>query len=252
MATTRLRKAFRYPEGDDTDPPEGMDEVEQETLIDKLAAEDTARSILYTRLFLILPLLPLPLYYLPTPFTPLHHHPRTSLLPYLQLLLATLSLLSSAYILYFLPATSPTPPKHPARAAAVHAFATGPHSSGPLHPSTALGNALDDLDLPAWLVSLLRASGFDIFFETAPISTSTSASRNSLARIVPFVGGIAAVMLYVTWVATGGTDGGSMTEEFWSAGLPAVVFCLALFVRGQLRPVDVEGLRRLRYPYKGA
>lgn len=36
------------------------------------------------------------------------------------------------------------------------------------------------------------------------------------------------------------------------ADLPAVIFILILIARSQLKPVDVEGLDRLRYRYKGA
>lgn len=43
MATTRLRKTFRYPTDDD-DIPKDLDEEEQEKLIAKLRAENDERN----------------------------------------------------------------------------------------------------------------------------------------------------------------------------------------------------------------
>ncbi|KAL0263012.1 hypothetical protein SLS55_001987 [Diplodia seriata] len=47
MATTRLRKAFRYPDDSEEEPAEGIDEEEQEKLIAQLQTEDVARTDFY-------------------------------------------------------------------------------------------------------------------------------------------------------------------------------------------------------------
>ena len=112
MATTRLRKAFRYPTDEDSDDPvEGIDEEgphtllpntratltrppEQEKLIQTLHTTDAAKTRLYTTLLLPLPLLPT-LLYLPR---------LTTSLPAASLSAAAIaSLLATAYILYYLP-----------------------------------------------------------------------------------------------------------------------------------------------------
>jgi hypothetical protein len=123
MATTRLRKTFRYPTDEDSDDPvEGIDEEgphtlarilhplpgtlppnarailtrppEQEKLIQTLHTTDAAKTRLYTTLLLPLPLLPT-LLYLPR---------LTTSLPAASLSAAAIaSLLATAYILYYVP-----------------------------------------------------------------------------------------------------------------------------------------------------
>jgi hypothetical protein len=45
MATTRLRKAFKYPsEDEDSSDPEGLDEEEQEQLINQYIEADAAKT----------------------------------------------------------------------------------------------------------------------------------------------------------------------------------------------------------------
>ena len=58
MATTRLRKAFRYPsEDDDLDEPDELDEEHQERLIADLQQQDAEKNALYRKAFLAIPLL---------------------------------------------------------------------------------------------------------------------------------------------------------------------------------------------------
>lgn len=40
--------------------------------------------------------------------------------------------------------------------------------------------------------------------------------------------------------------------EAWRCWLPSIVFGIVMFARRQMAPLDVEGLERLRYVYKGA
>ncbi|OBT75891.1 hypothetical protein VF21_04443 [Pseudogymnoascus sp. 05NY08] len=88
----RLRKTFQYPDSDDDDTPEALDEEEQAHLITTLRARNTATNILYTRLFTTFPLL-LTLAYLP-PLSSAH-----GALP----LLALTSLIASAWVMYAFP-----------------------------------------------------------------------------------------------------------------------------------------------------
>jgi len=41
-------------------------------------------------------------------------------------------------------------------------------------------------------------------------------------------------------------------EDMWRGLLPGMIFAIVMFARTQMRPLDVAGLERLRYGYKGA
>ena len=47
MATARMRKTFAYPDSENESEPEGIDETEQEQLIDQLRQSDAERTELY-------------------------------------------------------------------------------------------------------------------------------------------------------------------------------------------------------------
>ncbi|KAF2239392.1 hypothetical protein EV356DRAFT_528652 [Viridothelium virens] len=97
MTAARLRKAFRYPSESDSDGPvEGIDEEEQDKVISKLNTQDAVQNALYTKAFLALALLPLPWY-----LTTLFSQPTTQDL--LVVIISITSLLSTAYIVYFMP-----------------------------------------------------------------------------------------------------------------------------------------------------
>ncbi|ELR08666.1 hypothetical protein VC83_03853 [Pseudogymnoascus destructans] len=87
-----LRKTFQYPDPDDDDTPEALDEEEQQHLITTLRASASATNTLYTRLFTTFPLL-LTLAYLP---------PLSSARGALPLLALT-SLIASAWVMYAFP-----------------------------------------------------------------------------------------------------------------------------------------------------
>ncbi|KAL2355734.1 hypothetical protein BJ546DRAFT_643415 [Cryomyces antarcticus] len=98
MATSRLRNAFKYPtDSDSDDPPEGIDEEEQEKLIRNFRQRDEASRKFYTNVFLALPLV-LVVSLLPS----LVKRPLTTIL-------SISSLLSTAYILYSIPLRKPNP-----------------------------------------------------------------------------------------------------------------------------------------------
>jgi len=96
-ASSRLRKAFKYPtENDAADPGSDLDEQEQEKLIQNLAKADAQKTQNYKTAFVTLPLLSIILYVhrlvLPADSNDL-----------LLGVLAVSSLLLTAYILWFIP-----------------------------------------------------------------------------------------------------------------------------------------------------
>ncbi|KAI9678168.1 MAG: hypothetical protein M1817_006113 [Caeruleum heppii] len=94
-AKSRLRKAFRYPneetDDDDDELTEALDEEEQENLIARLRMQNEAHDGLYMNLFLALPLLLIVPFALRLPGSPL------------LAMLSITSLLSTAYIMRFIP-----------------------------------------------------------------------------------------------------------------------------------------------------
>lgn len=99
MASTRLRKTFRYPSESDSEPDD-LDEEHQEALLTSLKTQDDAKNALYRKLYLSIPLLAT-LYFFGTIFT------ATSARKRLLSLLSLSSLLSTAWILHFLPIQTP-------------------------------------------------------------------------------------------------------------------------------------------------
>lgn len=95
MATSRLRHSFRYPDEDENEPDE-LDEQDQEHLIQSLRSHDSTTSDFYRTAFLPLPLIST-LVYIPTIF--IYPSKRSILLA----LLSVSSLLSTAYILHYIP-----------------------------------------------------------------------------------------------------------------------------------------------------
>lgn len=99
MASTRLRKTFKYPTDDSSEPDE-LDEEHQEQLIESLQAEDARKNELYRAAFLSIPLSGAVFFF--------YRMFKASSAQ--QTSLATLSLTSlicTAYILYFMPILAP-------------------------------------------------------------------------------------------------------------------------------------------------
>ena len=99
MATARIRKAFRYPDDADNEPPE-LDEEEQEKLIADLQQQDTDNSKIYSTIYATIPAAAalFTLYTLLTASTS-----RQALIA----LLSLSSLLATNYIFLMLPAKAP-------------------------------------------------------------------------------------------------------------------------------------------------
>ena len=100
MATTRLRKAFRYPSDSSDSEPDELDEEHQERLITQLQHQDAEKNELYRKAFLLIPFISL-LFFLFTLFTASTAQQR------LLSLLSISSLACTAYILHFLPIKAP-------------------------------------------------------------------------------------------------------------------------------------------------
>ncbi|KAK4992396.1 hypothetical protein LTR50_001155 [Elasticomyces elasticus] len=101
MATSRLRKTFHHPADSDSDnEPEDLDEEEQEKLISSLHTQDESQNTFYKKTLLPLALAPILLY---APALVTGRTASTRLLA----LLAISSLLSTAYILHFIPPVKP-------------------------------------------------------------------------------------------------------------------------------------------------
>jgi hypothetical protein len=100
MATTRLRRTFRYPHDSDSDDPPDLDEEHQEALLTSIQTADEKTSTLYRHLFLALPTLTA-LAYIPTLFS------ATTTAQRFTALLSVIVPALAAYALYFYPIKVP-------------------------------------------------------------------------------------------------------------------------------------------------
>ncbi|KAK9644690.1 hypothetical protein HCH54_007109 [Aspergillus fumigatus] len=105
MSTTRLRKAFRYPDdsGDDEQGREELDEEEQDVVIRQLQAENDKRNSEYTIIFSVIPLLAATIYVPPTISS------SSTLSERLRSMLSVISLLLTAYIMKYHAIERPDP-----------------------------------------------------------------------------------------------------------------------------------------------
>lgn len=206
MASTRLRKTFRYPSESDSEPDE-LDEEHQEALLVDLKAQDDAKNDIYRKLYLAIPLLAA-LYFFTAIFT------STSARKRLLALLSLSSLVSTAYILHFLPIRTP-----------------GRKGKRPVYQVEAEKSPVERhiLRLDAGLAGLIFLSALASWRRGATEDAWKEALPGSMSYI-PVVNHFGAV-----------TD---LTRE--------VIFLLTMFVRQQLAPVDLEELQKARYELKGA
>ncbi|KAF2840764.1 hypothetical protein M501DRAFT_1014762 [Patellaria atrata CBS 101060] len=74
-------------------------------------------------------------------------------------------------------------------------------------------------------------------------------SVGPLAKYLVYLNGMLSMMAFLnSWAATRKTGGDYILQGV----IPGFIFILFMIVRIQLRPVDVDGLERLKYHYKGA
>ncbi|KAF2745712.1 hypothetical protein M011DRAFT_446990 [Sporormia fimetaria CBS 119925] len=214
MATTRLRRTFRYPaDSDDEDAvEEGMDERDQEELITSLSSHDTSSTKLYTQLLLLLPLLPA-LLYLPRLFA------FRTILPSLA---AIASLLASAYTLYFLP----LPPVSPSSSTAQH--------KGKATARDRVTGAKSFSFIPQ---------------ESQPVPYLSPETADLLRQYMIPVNAALCAILCITELAQRRSWGEGMM--IGGGYVPGFVLTFILWARRELRVVDLGELERLRYRTKG-
>jgi hypothetical protein len=92
----------------------------------------------------------------------------------------------------------------------------------------------------------------------APPAAEERSFVADLVRQLEAVGPVARVVVVLNVVLTGVVGGGAVLAD-WAggrdvgvAGLPLGILLFVVLVRTLLRPVDVGGLARLKYDYKGA
>lgn len=236
IATTRMRKAFRYPseDSDEDVPLEGIDEegmisqrayslncycltirVEQEAMIQKLSARDATSTKVYQAVFLVVPLFAT-VVYTPSLVAPDHSS------EFFRSVIAITSLLASAYMLYCVPIDGW---QNPANAGAqVKGI---PDTNGPL------GKYIGYLN-----------GGLGAVLALGAYSAWRKGNEGAVwLGIIP--GG---KRQHADIMAGNCRDIEMLILQF----LSLVVLILVLFLRIQLRPVDFSELEALRYRYKGA
>ncbi|PNY27963.1 Uncharacterized protein TCAP_02108 [Tolypocladium capitatum] len=221
----RLRRTFRYPsEGDSDAEPEALDEQgklprpyppPQESLIARLAAENTSRNAQFRLILLALPLLSA------LPYVPLLFRPRDRLLA----LLALTSLLATAYLLRRLPPTL---------------TGIAPLDAWSRREDVAAAAARD---AGVWL--RLRRRG-----RRQGVPTLDD-GRSPLDMYLPYLNvGLAAVL-----VLLGTATSREATSFGWvgTGSLPAIAYAVVLAFKVVMGSVDPEKeLSALKYQYKGA
>jgi hypothetical protein len=92
-----------------------------------------------------------------------------------------------------------------------------------------------------------------------PPPSQTSSVVPDLVRQIAAAGPVERVVLTANVMLTGVVAGGTVLVELaggrgvgWAGLLPVGILGFVVFLRTQLRPVDVGGLTRLKYDYKGA
>ena len=207
MATTRLRKAFRYPSESDSsnDDLSELDEEHQEKLIADLQAQDAQKNDLYRKAFLSIPLLSA-IFFLYTFFMASTARQR------LIAILSLSSLVSTAYILHFMPIEAPER-----------------KGKRPVYQVEA-----DKGPVEKYIV-YLNASLAGMLLIAATLSFRKGTSEDGWREVLP------AGKFYL-----------HTTTKRILIHILAVVFGISMFARQQLAPLNMEELQKARYEYKGA
>ncbi|KAF2035536.1 hypothetical protein EK21DRAFT_107061 [Setomelanomma holmii] len=219
MAATRLRRTFQYPsESDDEDAVEqGMDEHDQDTLISNLTTHDQISTRLYTLALSCLPLVPILLH------MPLLLYAST----FLPSLLAITSFLTSAYMLYFLPL-----------------------------PPVKVG-IIDTDDLKKSSVGKKRVGyGWNVpstsaettAYERKPVPFVSDGVADLAVRYIVPANGVVCVLLALLelWQRRTWSEGIAVGGGY----LPGFVMSVVLWLRRELRVMDMSELERLKYRSK--
>ncbi|KAH7084984.1 hypothetical protein BKA63DRAFT_7323 [Paraphoma chrysanthemicola] len=222
MAAARLRRTFQYPsESDDEDAVEqGMDEKDQETLISDLTTHDQSTTRTYTLALSCLPLIPILLY------TP----PLFSARGFLPSLVAIISFLASAYTLYFLPLP-------PVKIGIIHTedLKKGPPSAKKKKGAGGYGWKVPSTPEPSTQ-------------ERKPVPFLSDELADLAAKYIVPANAAMCVILAVVELLRGRTW--SEGIEIGGGYLPGFVMSVVLWLRRELRVMDMSELEKLKFGAK--
>ncbi|KAH7094633.1 hypothetical protein FB567DRAFT_510643 [Paraphoma chrysanthemicola] len=221
MAAARLRRTFQYPsESDDEDAVEqGMDEKDQETLISDLTTHDQSTTRTYTLALSCLPLIPI-LLYIPS---------LLNARAFLPSLVAIASFLASAYTLYFLPLP-------PVKIGIIH---TEDLKKGPASTKKKVGGGY------GWKVPSIPEPSTH---ERKPVPFLSDELADLAAKyIVPANAAICIVLAVVELLRRRGWSEGI---EIGGGYLPGFVMSVVLWLRRELRVMDMSELEKLKFGAK--
>ncbi|EXJ68308.1 uncharacterized protein A1O5_08923 [Cladophialophora psammophila CBS 110553] len=210
--TTRLRKTFKYPSEDDGNMShEEMDEEEQEHLLQNLQASETSTNAIYTMLFTGLPLI------VTLPFMWYLSISTSRAMAFLCLLSIT-SLISSAYIMYMIPTSTP-----------LGSLSVPPRTTPITRQRQAHGTGLSQ-------------SAFLFASAESPID-----------QYLPYLNAFIGVLLFIA--SMGYRSRNDVPEGLWLfLLLPGLIFGMVFITRRSMSEVHagLAELQGLRYDYRGA
>ncbi|KAI9671811.1 MAG: hypothetical protein M1831_003339 [Alyxoria varia] len=217
-ATARLRKAFRYPadaDVDENEPAEGIDEQEQERVVATLSTHDYKSTAAYRRIFLAIPTFTLCYYFSALGPVSIGIHPSAHPLLWLS------SILSAGLSLFLI--------------WDVHVQGDASNEHKP--PGGFLGRTGD--------ATSRLLNGYHTFARSVGWARQRAAWIDGVVSTATFMG--------AWWSASNIEVGPGEISGAWLMALPALLtFLVAAVVQHELQPIDVRGLQKLKYEYKGA
>lgn len=235
MATTRLRKTFKYPSEDEaSDSRDDLDEEEQEQLISSLQSQSQSSNALYTIVFTLLPLLISPLYF--------YHMALSGTTPArlkLLCLLSLTSLLASSFSMFFLSTLG-------VQETALDARARLDRRQRQTARRT-FGTVFDQHNAPSGIVTRIMDRLDDIRLDLDV--------DGPLLQALPILNGVMCGLLAIAaWILKGQKLSG-VSEFMWLyLLLPGFMFAMTTLARKSI--IDEEKglneLKGMKYNYKGA
>lgn len=238
MATSRLRKTFKYPSDAmlDDDDPSDLDEQSQESLISSLSTSNDAANTLYTRIFTLLPLLAC-LPFLWTLFITAPSHGALGAV-FLPCILGVTSLGVSSLVMGFVPLNT----------------AAGDGAGGEGVGKGTLSDIARAQSARRHAVAAGRGARLGV---ELPFCVPVDAA-GPVARYAMGLNGVVCVGMGVFGVMFMGGNSAKMPRElqgFWMlCWVPGVMWVVVRVVRGAMEGVErgVGELKGLRYGLKGA
>lgn len=215
--------------------------AEQEQLLTQLRDSETSANELYTILFTVLPLV------VTLPFLWYLVGARSAATALLCLLSAT-SLLSSAYIMYFVPVgTSAMSTSLGGGSVSGSGFGSGSGSASRRRPSSIFPSTTMQGHGRG------GGGGFGARLQQLPDLLASVSDESPINRFLPYLNGsICALLLLAAWAYCARTD---VPEGLWLfLLLPAVIFGMVVMARTSIGEIQrgLNELQGMRYEYKGA